>query len=248
MYHYYFYFFMRLLFIICIFPFTLAHAEPFTINVIEAFQGHTQQAELEDVLTKLYAPLNITPKFVYYPSKRGLLLVNQGVLDAEAGRFESTVKDYPKLIKVDEALNVFHSGVYCVSKEDCELSADANIIAHSSFQSATIFCELMKFRCRFESSPLAIARMLEKKIAQGFLSSTSESNKVLCAIKSDKVYYHNVPSLIRFSYHFVNKRHALLVPKLEHSMRQLKRQGILPNSKLDSTPKHAACGKHVIPV
>ena len=223
-------------------------AEPYTINIIETYQGHTRQVVLESFFSLLYAPLGITPKVIYYPSKRGLMLVNQGVLDAEAGRFELTAKNYPNLIKVNEPISVFHSGIYCLNKEDCELSADANIVALSSFQSAQTFCDLLKLGCRLDPNSIAIARMLEKGVAQGFLSSTGESNKVLCSIKNDKLYYHNVPTLARFSYHFVNKRHTLLVPELERSMRQLKQEGLLPTSKLDSTPAHFSCGKDVIPV
>ena len=87
--------------------------------------------------------------------------------------------------------------------------------------------------------------MLEKSVAQGFLSSTSEANKVLCAINSDNIYYKNVPNLARYSYHFVNKRHVLLVPELEQSMRQLKQKGILRDSTLDNAPIQSACGKNI---
>ena len=98
------------------------------------------------------------------------------------------------------------------------------------------------------SEIIAIVRMLEEGIAQGFLSSTMESNKVLCAIKATKLYFHNKPALARLSYHFVHKRHALLVPELEDSMKKLKQQGVLPNTKLHTTPTHSACGKHIISV
>jgi hypothetical protein len=239
---------MRYSILICILFSTCSRADPFTINIIETYQGHTEQAALENVFIELYASLGITPQLVYYPSKRGLLLVNKGVLDAEAGRFEITAKNYPNLVKVDEPLDVFYSGFYCLSKENCKLSDGTNIVVLSSFQSAQIFCKSMKLRCRFESKAITIARMLEKDIAQGFLSSTSESNKVLCAINKDKLYYRNEPALARFSYHFVNKRHALLVPKLENSIRQLKRKGLLQLSKLEGTPAHSACGKEIIDV
>ena len=125
---------MRILILICIFHFTNAVAAPFTLNIIETYEGHSEQARLENFYTKLYAPLGIVPKLVYYPSKRGLLLVNQGILDAEAGRFELTAKHYPNLIKVNEPLAIFHSGFYCLSKENCNVSSDTNIVALSSFQ------------------------------------------------------------------------------------------------------------------
>lgn len=239
---------MRLLILICIFHFTCADAEPFTINIVETYQGHTEQKSLENIYTKLYAPLGIIPELVYYPSKRGLRLVNQGILDAEAGRFELTAKHYPNLIKVNEPLDVFHSGFYCLNKENCNISPDTNIVALSSFQSAQTFCQSIQLKCSFETETIAIVRMLEKGIAQGFLSSSIESNKVVCAIKGNKLYFHNKPTLTRLSYHFVNKRHALLIPELERSMKQLKRQGILPNPKLDREPRHPACGKQIIAV
>jgi len=239
---------MRVLILICLFSFSYAHANPFTINIIETYNGHTEQTLLENVFGELYKPLGIIPKLVYYPSKRGLMLVNQGTIDAEAGRFESTIQNYPNLIKVNEPLGVFHSGVYCLDKKNCEIGTNANIVALSSAQSAHGFCESINLKCRSESKPITIARLMEKGVAHGYLSTTTEANKVLCAINSDKIYYKNVSSLARFSYHFVNKRHALLIPKLEQSMRQLKQKGILSTFILGSTPKHWACGKEIIAV
>jgi hypothetical protein len=239
---------MRHLILICIFFTAYSTAAPFTINAIETYDGHSEQASMERLYFEMYAPLNIIPKLVYYPSKRGLKLVNSGILDAEAGRFEITAKNYPNLIKVNEPLDVFHTGYYCLKKEDCTMSDNTNIAVLSSFQSANLICESMKLRCLFESKPVAIVRMLEKNIAQVFLSSSIESNKVLCAIKSNKLYFRNEPTLASFSYHFVNKRHILLVPKLEHSMRQLKLKGLLPINKMSNAPRHAACGKDIIAV
>lgn len=221
-------------------------ADHFTINIVETTQGHTEQAILENILMELYATIDIIPQLVYYPSKRGLLLVDQGVLDAEAARYELAAQNYPNLIKVDVPLNLFHSGFYCLRKKDCELSANTNIVALSSFQSAPSFCGSMKLTCSFESNPITIIRMLEKGIAQGFLSSTFESNKVICQMKGDKLYYQNQPTLARFSYHFVNKNHALLVPKLEHSLRQIKQTGLLTAAELYDMPTHVTCGKQII--
>jgi polar amino acid transport system substrate-binding protein len=239
---------MRFLIITCLLLCTYARAEPYTINVIETYKGHIRQSILENVFNELYAPLGITPRFVYYPSKRGLLLANQGTIDAEAGRYESTAKNYLNLIKVDESLAVFHSGFYCLSKEACKLAASAKIVALSSFQIAQTFCNAMKLKCHLESEPIAIALMLEKGVAHSFFSSTIESNKVLCAIKSENVYYYNMPELAQYIYHFVNKRHVLLVPELKKSMMQLKQKGLLPTSKLQDKPTHSSCGKQIISV
>jgi hypothetical protein len=71
---------------------------------------------------------------------------------------------------------------------------------------------------------------------------------VLCAIKSENVYYYNMPELAQYIYHFVNKRHVLLVPELKKSMMQLKQKGLLPTSKLQDKPTHSSCGKQIISV
>jgi hypothetical protein len=239
---------MRFLIAICIFCTTPASAEPFVINVVESYQGHIEQKALEISFTALYAPLGIVPKFVYYPSKRGLLLVNKGMIDAEAARFELASKDYPNLIKVDEPISFIHSGIYCLNSEMCQLSKIGNLVALASFQSAKKYCSSQNLTCSLEPNPTVIAKLLEKGVVMGFLSASVESNKVLCALKQDKLYYHNLADFARASYHFVNKRHVALVSKLEQTIRDLKRKNLVPRSDFDGKPRHLACGKKVIAV
>jgi len=170
------------------------------------------------------------------------------VIDAEAGRLEVTAQHYPNLLKIIEPIGVLHSGFYCLTKEDCLLSSNTNIIVHSGFQSAQSFCNSMSLICSFESNVTAIARLLEKNITQSILSSTMGADKILCAMQTDTIYFRNEPSLARFSFHFVYKGHASLVPQLEASMRQLKIKGSLPKLGANAIQINSSCNKNIIAV
>lgn len=231
-------------FLLCILVFFnfCALAAPYTINVSESYRDH---AALERLFTILYAPLTIQPKFVYYPSKRGLRLVNEGRLDAEAGRFHMVAKNYINLVRVEEPINILHTGYYCIEKSRCDITPETVVVVDSSFQSATLFCQNNALTCLVESNPNLIAKSLEKNIAQVFLSEVNGALTVLCMLETQQVFYKNIPKFANFSYHYVHKKHAGIVSALEQSMRQMKESGQISTGALASRLAQNACGKTI---
>lgn len=223
-----------------------AFSSSYKINVTETYKNHSGQEGLESFFIALYLPLSISPEFLYYPSKRGLQLVNQGMLDAEAGRFEMVAKSYSSLIKIDEPIRFFHSGYFCLEKESCRIGKSTVVAAQSGFQSAELFCRTNQLNCHLENNPHLLARMLEKQIAQVFFSLNSEAELVLCSFNADTIYFAPISSFSYPSYHYVHKRHVRLVPKLEASMKHLRKTGVIPPLDAPSTPPQLSCNKKVI--
>jgi hypothetical protein len=81
--------------LLCIVFSLRANSQEFIIDVSEAFNIKSDKQQIETLLSDLYLPLGIKPYFVYYPSLRGLNLVNKGSIDAEAFRFDSVANLYP---------------------------------------------------------------------------------------------------------------------------------------------------------
>lgn len=237
----------KLVFILTILTFEV-FASSYKINVTETYKNHSGQQGLEAFFIRLYEPLSIKPEFVYYPSKRGLQLVDQGKLDAEAGRFEMVANQYSNLIKIDEPIRVFHSGYYCLEKIHCAINQSTIVAAASGFQSAEVFCRLMKLNCKLESNPHLLARMLETQIAQVLISLNSEAEPVLCALKKKNIYVANIPDFTYPSFHYVHKRHAEHVPGLTQSMRYLRKLGTIPPVDVGPTYPRLSCNVRVTPI
>ncbi|WP_261594677.1 hypothetical protein [Pseudoalteromonas holothuriae] len=63
-------------------------------------------------LRAIYHPLSINPTLIYLPTKRGLQLLNNGEIDADAGRIDKAMAGYTNLIKVPYPLSKFRLFIF----------------------------------------------------------------------------------------------------------------------------------------
>ena len=95
---------------------------------------------LSNSLTQVYGDAGITPRFIYYPSQRGLAMVNDGTLDAEAGRLESVAKNYPNLVKVEVPLVIsLYWLFFCLEPSECHMQGAKNVAWPAGFEGAQHF-------------------------------------------------------------------------------------------------------------
>ena len=222
------------------------HAKDYTINVLESWQTPQQKVEIEATLTHLYAPLGITPSFVYYPSQRGLLLVSQGELDAEASRYPMVAEQYPNLVKVPESIGEFDAAVFCLTEALCQSFKDATIVLKSGFESGLLYCEQNQLNCKKQENFNTLSRLLKADWGVAALLQTQFAHEALCQLEQEYLFYRIVPELRSFSYHYVNKRHQKLIAGLDSSIKAFKRsQGPEPASQAWQN-KIQACGKKLI--
>lgn len=231
---------------ILLFLHAFAHAEAFVIDINDAHENSTTGQLAERFFTNVYAELGVQPEFVYYPSRRGLRMVDRGYLDAEAGRFESVGNRYPNLIKVNQAILTMHVGLFCFDNKDCRLPENAAIVVLEGMESAAKFCETKQFSCRFESDVNAIIRLLESGIANAFLSTTLSAKHVICNAKDAQISFSELPEFKQQSFHYVNRKHQNLIPKLEEAIGRLRdREPVFRNSNSLSSALNYKCRKDV---
>jgi len=201
---------------------SFAYADAFIIDINDAHKNESTGQLAERFFTKVYAEVGIKPEFVYYPSKRGLRMVNRGKIDAEAGRFEIVASRYSNLVKVDEAILTMHVGLYCFDNQDCRVPKNAAIVLLDGMVSGAKFCDAKQFKCRHESDVQAIIRLLREGIANAFLSTTLSAKPIVCNAKDVSISFSELPEFKQQSFHYVNRKHASIAPKLEDAIRRLR--------------------------
>lgn len=230
---------------ICIVISHFAGAKDYTINLLESVQSEQQKKSVEQFFTVLYQPLGIQPKFVYYPSTRGLKLVGQGVLDAEASRFPVVAKQYPNLMQVPESLGEFHSGLFCLSEQSCRMGKEAAIALEAGFESASQYCKKNQLDCRKETQVSNITKLVDEKWVDAALLQTMFATQVVCSSKHTEFHVKLFPELRSSSYHYVHISHKSLVMALAKSVKEIKLSDQYQNNGQVWVSRLEACGKTI---
>jgi len=236
-------------FLLLLLTFSLqGNTEEYVINVTEIIAHSSHKEQLEVLLSDIYYPLAITPFFVYYPSLRGLDLVNKGSIDAEALRLEEVATQYQNLLKIPEPIARVISGFFCRSKAHCQINARSVIAMHSGFQSGASFCRDKKLTCKYESKPNNLLQMFDKGLVSSLLMSTIGASKILCLSKQQTIYYQLEPDFERDAFHYVHKKYAHLQSALSEAIIEMKLSKRYLLFTQTWTEKLKSCGKTLIPV
>ena len=221
-------------------------AEDYVINVSEIYSEGTRKIQIESFFTRLYQPLGIHPKFVYYPSKRGLVLVDNGTLDADAGRLHIVADDYTNLLPVPHPIAVVESGFYCLTPDGCDPNPEDVIATPKGFLSAPLLCESHQFKCQYESDENVIARMLDSGLIRSVLLTRLSAAQVLCKLSADTIYERVRPEFTLHSFHLVNRKHAKLIDGLADSIETIVASGATRELSAQWRDVNAICGKTLV--
>lgn len=196
--------------------------ERYVINVTESMADSPYRASLEGFLTLAYSKLGIKPEFKYYPSNRGIKLVSNNLLDAEATRLDMISKDYPELVKVDEPLAELKLGLFCLKREDCVFNQAGIYSRLQGFESADIICDENGITCIKTDQNSNIVEMMKKGRIKALLALFHDMPQALCSSGANSFYYSELKTEKINNYHFVSKDNANLAPKLAVALKQLK--------------------------
>lgn len=225
-----------------------SHPEPalFTINVTEAAGAAPQQKSTQRLFQRLYENLNIEPTIVYFPSKRGLAMVNSGKVDAEAYRFASVGQRYANLIRVEEPIGVGNTGFFCAQMSACDIAENSKIAMLVGFERAKDICEQFLLSCEYVASAKGLGKLLDKGLVQAILATTLEGKQIVCQANKDKYFFKLEASLVRYGYHFVHRKHHALAPKLAENLRIMREEGWLNSDRSLIQQTQYGCDKEVL--
>jgi polar amino acid transport system substrate-binding protein len=215
--------------------------DKYIIAVNEAYSFDSGASNVRTLFTKIYAPLGIKPVVEFYPSLRGLKLVNEGKIDAEAGRTAEIGKQYSNLIKVSYPIMQHQNGYFCVSAKACEISNTTRFAVVSGFETGKNYCKENRLNCLTDQSHGVIARALVSGAIDVLMASLNTATKALCTLKNKPVFYKKSKVLDITSYHFIHKKHSLLEPALAASIQNLAKRGEISRLLENATVVNTNC-------
>jgi polar amino acid transport system substrate-binding protein len=197
----------------------------YIIAVNNTYSFSQAAVKIQTLFDKVYAPVGIKPLIAFYPSLRGLRLVNNGTLDAESGRTAKIGQKYPNLIRVSHPVLTHHNGYFCLRSQACNITKNTLIAVVAGFESGKLYCQKNGLNCLFDQSHGVIAKALERGTIEVLIASHNTATKSLCLLENKQVYYKDVDALSVTSYHFIHKKHRDLEPALAASIRDLAESG-----------------------
>lgn len=208
---------------------TLEPTDSFSKQFLITFVDYPGAKPYLDVLSEIYTELGFAVHKVPAPALRGLQLVNEGKVDADAhrlgrvaARFENVMLIKPELVRATLVL-LCRSGVECnrnvlSNKEKLLLTNERSLMYLEDFdiQTRVIKKEII----------INTVDMLRTKRADYATFMIDERQLV-----PPGMHYVKLRSI--FLYHTINKKHAHLLPKIEEKMRikRLQLSEILLSSK-----------------
>jgi polar amino acid transport system substrate-binding protein len=183
---------------------------------------------IERVLTDAYGEVGATPEIRTYPVARSIEMANDGITDAEAWRGPGIDRDYPNLIRVPEAILTLEYRAYTLDKPFMGANWDS-LRGHRVC--VNLGEKLIEDRTRDLPRELAHGVDAALKMLKAGRCDIVLSNQFawLTMDHSDLGTFCAGPAPIETIplYHYVNRRHADLVPGLAAAFKSLRDSGAL---------------------
>lgn len=192
--------------------------DKYLINIVESIATAERRAQVSQFYTDVYSYVGIEPSFVFAPSDRGLLSVNNGEFDGEAIRFDETVKKYTNMLKVDAPITTLTPALFCLEEEKCKLTKGTLVGIQSGLKIVQAYCAATSTACTFDQSITYLARLLEDSMLDNLLLMRAGASQVVCLLNAKEIYYRELPQFEPIGFHYVHKSHQHLIPELEQAI------------------------------
>lgn len=197
---------------------------------------------LEEVIREALKPYSIEVEVIDLPGSRVIVQVNSGRIDGDLARVEdfNSISDFAtaNYLRISEPLVLAEIAMITLAENKLNLQPTWKSINQGSVAflrgSKTIRKYLREYNRVSLNDNLQLLELVKNKrvdsavmfgvIAEHLLKQNPELNQVL------KIHQPPVMSFHLFTY--LHKKHAELVPKLEHSLRQLKQNGFIQRTAI----------------
>ncbi len=196
---------------------SLCYGQTYVINLSEVIAQTYKKEDIEAFFNHMYQQTGIKPKYVYYPSQRGLNLVNQGNLDADAARFREVGANYSNLVMVEEPLGAIEFILVCLRNTDC-LTEQRNVGVITGFFIGSTICEAMYLDCHVAQDLDTLSKLLTSGRIDSVLIASVSSPNLICSLEEKQIYYTSIDQFAQPVFHFVHKSHEELVGALERQI------------------------------
>ena len=198
--------------------------------IFSTFPSGGMRELFDHVLTEAYGRLGYEVELQGYPAERALFMANEGLVDGEAGRVNVVEKEFPNLIRVPTPLYVNRIAVLTKVR---------------GLDPAKGWGQLAGYKVCIRNG----YKLLESQIGGENCHRVSSYEKMLDLLKNNRVdvglaeYIDILPTLSKAGlgevrmlcepmavnpmYHYLNKRHADLVPQIDAALRRMTDEGRL---------------------
>lgn len=226
-------------------PFAVSGEVKYQVNVSESVASTIEREQFERLLDQIYAPLNIQPEYVYYPSQRGLPLVNAGDVDADAARYVVAVSEYENLIQVPEPLGTIGTVVLCREEQNCQLSSNVTVGVLKGFLIANEFCRIEDKLCYFSENPSVLAKLLDSNRVDAVLVQRHLLPSIVCNSESSEFFTWHYAAFDLPNYHYVHSKNKHLVDALAESIKVQKNTPLYQAITQQWLARARDCGKTI---
>jgi len=170
------------------------------------------------LLQNVYEELGFEVLPLVTPVKRGIILLNDGSVDADLFRLKSTAENYDNVIVVEPALVKGYLSLLCHKKVQCDLNVLQNTAG--AIMSEANLLDLfkpgeLKAKMVINEINTKTLDMLEKQRVYYALYTVNEKMLNNMLSKFNHVKIKDVSG-----YHVINKKHAHLLPKIQQQLQQ----------------------------
>lgn len=181
----------------------------------------------ERVLTEAYGKLGLTLRVEIFPQQRSLFASNEGLVDGELHRIEGIEKMYPNLVRVPVVINL--SDTVAVSRNPCIRIRNWESLRpyRIGFVRGTIIMETntrgMKVT-RITEYDNVFPTLLANHVDVVLLPRLDAMVR-MTQPPADRLHILEPPLHVTPLYHYLNKRHQALLPRLQAALTDMESSG-----------------------
>ena len=221
-------------------------ADTFLINMPYPLKGTKEAANIQTFFSNVYQELNINPQFVYSSVGRSFKLMDSGDIQAEAYRTHEITEPLSSTYKIDLPLTKVKVGLFCSSKENCDISASSVYAIQKDFGYGKIICEELSIECKTVSSAKALAKVVDEGMADAVISPYPAYKAYLCQAKAKQFVYKELPEFQFSIYHFNSSSDKTFRAKLKLSLSKWLDKESSPFDVYSDNPTLRHCNKQLV--
>ncbi|OIQ50157.1 Bacterial extracellular solute-binding protein, family 3 [Pseudodesulfovibrio hydrargyri] len=209
--------------------------------VFSTFPAGGMHDLFDHILSEAYARLGYEVELQGYPAERALFMANDGLVDGEAGRVSVVEKNNPNLIRVPTPLYVNRIAILTTDTEiDPAKGWDQFLSLRTCIRNGYKFLEsrVKGENCHVVSSYEKMMQLLKNGRVDVGLAEFFDILPTLGKVGMGRVRMLCEPMASNPMYHYLNKRHADLVPKIDAVLRDMAAEGRLKAIELHLMQVH----------
>ena len=195
---------------------------------IACAEGLNTNPTVVTTLTKIYSRIGIDIEISGLPPKRSIMLVNEGLMDAECSRIYNISRTYPNLFRIPTPIYQVRVGLYSL-KTGREFRNWSDLAGYKiGLLGGTFFAEeaSKKFDIVFANDPGHLFNLLlAGRIDFALLTDVIGPRLITSDPRYAEIHLTAPRFMEFFVYHYVHKKHRNLVDSIDGSIKALQASG-----------------------